>query len=441
MWWLGIWVLILSGVWLPTHAATVTLLYTGNLDGELEPCGCSLQGDLGGLKRHTAVLDDLRAQHPDLVVVGSGGLLKNESIHDRLTGDFILQGVAQQNFDALGVQWTDLAYGAEFIRAAKLPWVASNWRGEGFASQKLIERGEQRIAFFSWLDPDVPAAVMMHSSALGPGSETAALAQALAQAKKDGALTILSTTFELEQAQRRFPLRHVDVLLVKSAYEVYGKPRKVGSTLVLQPGSRGMRFGLATLTFDAKARVRDFQHRVLEMPASITDAPRMKPWYDAYNEALAKDYQARVEQRKKILSPENPFVGANECQACHETQFKVWTKTRHAHAFATLKRVNKAFDPNCIKCHTVGFEQPGGYLDEATTEHLQNVQCEACHGAARAHVTSGGTQKVTNAEWSRSAMCAQCHTPQHSPAFDVKRYWPKIAHGRARTPAANKSTR
>ena len=59
--------LILSP-WL--HAAT--LVYSGNLDSELEPCGCSEEGDLGGLRRHATVLAQLREQHPELVALSSG---------------------------------------------------------------------------------------------------------------------------------------------------------------------------------------------------------------------------------------------------------------------------------------------------------------------------------------------------------------------------------
>ena len=31
-------------------AQTATLIYSGNLDGELEPCGCTAEGDLGGIR-------------------------------------------------------------------------------------------------------------------------------------------------------------------------------------------------------------------------------------------------------------------------------------------------------------------------------------------------------------------------------------------------------
>jgi len=62
------------------------------------------------------------------------------------------------------------------------------------------------------------------------------------------------------------------------------------------------------------------------------------------------------------------------------------------------------------------------------TGHLMGVQCEACHGAGRAHVEAAGGKALPNADWPSEKICAQCHTQPHSPGFDFGRYWPKIAH-------------
>ena len=134
-------------------ATTVDLVYSGNIDGELEPCGCSIEGDLGGILRHATTLKALRAEHPNLFAVSSGGMVVSMSPQDQLTGEYILKGVAQLNYDAIGVQWTDLAYGVDYALQDALPWVSSNWLGDEFVTQSIIERGGQRLHVFSWLDP------------------------------------------------------------------------------------------------------------------------------------------------------------------------------------------------------------------------------------------------------------------------------------------------
>ena len=83
----------------------LTLIYSGNLDGELEPCGCSAEGNLGGIKRRATMLAKLRRENPNMVVVSAGGLLSSDGPGDRLKGEYILKGYASLQYDAIGVQW------------------------------------------------------------------------------------------------------------------------------------------------------------------------------------------------------------------------------------------------------------------------------------------------------------------------------------------------
>ena len=139
------------------QAQAVSLIYSGNLDGELEPCGCSEQGDLGGLKRRAQLLDDLRQQTPNLIVISSGGLIASEGASDRIKSEFILEGFKALHYDAVALQWKDIAYGPDFLKAQDLPWVSSNWKSDSFAKQRTVTRGQGASSFslhmYSWLDP------------------------------------------------------------------------------------------------------------------------------------------------------------------------------------------------------------------------------------------------------------------------------------------------
>lgn len=408
-------------------AQPLTFIYSGNLDGELEPCGCSDEGNLGGIKRRATLLDQLRAETPGLVAISAGGLLSADGPGDRLKGEYILKGYATLGYDAVGVQWRDLAFGVDFALQKSLPWVAGNWHDERIARHKRIRRGAGDIAFFSWLSPeDSPLRDMQGEHAL-VNADAPALAQAVNAAKREGALTVLSTTLPAEAAAKLVDLAQVDILIERAGYEVYAEPRQMGRTLVLKPGSRGMRLGRLDLEW-ADGRIVRWTHAVLPMPESMPDAPRLSAWYEEYNAKVKADYLQRVELRKQQSSGESPFVGEEVCQSCHAAQHKVWAGSEHAKAYGDLENVNKAFDPACIGCHTVGFEKPGGFLDMNITGHLLNVQCESCHGAGRQHVAAAGKAPLVNADWAPEQMCAQCHTQPHSPGFDFKRYWPKIAH-------------
>ena len=413
------------------QAQQLTLVYSGNLDGELEPCGCTEEGDLGGIKRRTNMVDQLRDKHPNLFLVSAGGLLISDTPQDRLTSEYILKGLARLDYDAVGIQWRDLAFGKEFLEQYKLPFVASNMTGNTFSPNRIIRRGQHTLAYFQWLDPAADPQRLMQGQHSSVREDTDSVKQDIAIAKRRGATTILASTLTLEGAQRQLPLDNVDILIIRAKYEEFGEPQQVGNTLVIQPGSRGMRLGRLDLTTASNGDIRKWQHNVISLPKEVGDAPRMANWYEEYNAKVKKEYEKSVALRKALETGESPFAGEQACEECHQEERAVWARSRHSHAFYTLQDVKKAFDPNCIICHTVGFDKSGGFIDPDTTPSLMHVQCESCHGAARTHVESGGAKPVANADWPGIRMCQQCHTQPHSPSFNFDTYWPKIAHGEA----------
>lgn len=406
-----------------------SLIYSGNLDGELEPCGCSIEGNSGGILRRAQKLDALRREIPNLFAISSGGLINNGLQEERLKSQFILDGYAEIGYDAVGVQWPDIRYGVEFAQRETMPWVSSNWLGDEFLASRVIDRGGQSLAFFSWLAPELSPYRAMHGDHRVVSESTGSLVKGLQQSRDRGLMTVLASTYSLQQAQQYLPLDLVDILIVKSAYEEYPDPELVDSTLVLQPGSRGLRLGKLELRFVPGEGVVEWQHEVISLPPAVPNAQRLEAWYQAYNDAVAQAYQESVVKRKAGQAGEiSPFVGEKACQACHTETHAIFKKSRHAKAFSTLERVNKAFDPECIACHSVAFNQPGGFIDAESTRHLKNVQCESCHGAGRGHAESGGQSPLGHQDWAPEQMCAQCHIKTHSPSFDFVNYFTKIRH-------------
>ena len=126
-----------------------------------------------------------------------------------------------------------------------------------------------------------------------------------------------------------------------------------------------------------------------------------------YNAAVKELFFRNLEKKEKQLL-ESPFVGNGVCTGCHTGIVTSWQQSRHAHAFATLENIGKHFDPECLACHVVGlkpwkapenasatdkkFKGGIGFLSLQTTPHLKNVQCENCHGPARAHLENSKPQ-------------------------------------------------
>ncbi len=407
----------------------LTLVYSGNLDGELEPCGCTIDTDFGGILRRASWLDDTRQQQPQLVLISSGGLFLEEMGGDSIKNKHILSGLAQLDYDAIGIQWPDLSLGAELLTRSGLPFTAGNWKSDSVPLSRTITRGERQLFYSQWLDPERSPYQAMPG--LSPVSASPApLQQALAAARAAGQLTILATTLSSDQAGKLFDLSVVDILIIRSAYEQYGEPVMSEGTLVLQPGSRGQRLGRLQLALTADNRIQGWQHEVVELANTIRDAERLKGWYDSYNETLRRAFEEEIKEQQARDKGDTPYVSAQVCAACHQTTHQGWENSDHAMAYDDLEEVGKGFDPHCVSCHVVGYRKPGGFLSVTLTPQLAGVQCENCHGAGREHASSAGTVPTPNRELPREQICSQCHVSDHSPKFRFDDYWPKISHGR-----------
>ena len=135
--------------------------------------------------------------------------------------------------------------------------------------------------------------------------------------------------------------------------------------------------------------------------------------------AMAQDKPAAPASEKAKFT----YVGAEKCKICHKAQYEAWSATKHAKAFDVLKPEEQA-KPECTKCHVTGATAEGTALN--------NVQCEACHGAGSEY------KKLTimnKAKWAADpvaykkmaveaglvypveANCVKCHTKEGNANF------------------------
>lgn len=120
------------------------------------------------------------------------------------------------------------------------------------------------------------------------------------------------------------------------------------------------------------------------------------------------------------------YVGSASCAACHPAQTAQWSTTPHARAWASLVAVNRQFDSDCWRCHATGAHAPDGPQDPRALGPLENVGCEACHGAGRAHAADPSLPMVLSPPTSQ---CTQCHDKkQDDGRFDESTYRPKVLH-------------
>lgn len=119
------------------------------------------------------------------------------------------------------------------------------------------------------------------------------------------------------------------------------------------------------------------------------------------------------------------FVGTAKCVECHEEAYAFWKKTKHAKAWATLEDAGKHFDLTCIGCHTVGYEQAGGFCRLADVKGYEDVGCENCHGPGSIHIEDSDPTSIV-LESPESTCADGCHVPEHSDAFVYEKYLREI---------------
>jgi Cytochrome c554 and c-prime len=105
---------------------------------------------------------------------------------------------------------------------------------------------------------------------------------------------------------------------------------------------------------------------------------------------------------------------ADACKDCHESVYQAWSHTKHASALKRLSAGDQ--EKECVGCHLTG---PKTRIYDGQKVLNAGVQCEACHGAAAAHVTDPQirTGLVRKPD---AATCEECHSAK-GPHF--KGFW------------------
>ena len=135
--------------------------------------------------------------------------------------------------------------------------------------------------------------------------------------------------------------------------------------------------------------------------------------------------------------PESPYVGAAACKPCHEAIYEKWSKSGHQRSFERLASADRT-KPDCLGCHVTGSaDDIAAQLDKPANP---GVQCESCHGPARAHAEQAATSPPAKKGLTLKppeAVCVRCHNSK-SPHFRGFFYTAMVGmvHGKSKAPSA-----
>jgi len=141
----------------PGERVPFTLLLTGDVRGEIEPCGCEPPN--GGLARRVAAVRKYRAEGPVLVLEAGDALAEDVHRLDRERAQLILEAMAATGVGAAAVGEIELAFGLDWLKksavAAGVPYLCANLVDAGgkavFPGRRIVEVGGNRIGVFAVL--------------------------------------------------------------------------------------------------------------------------------------------------------------------------------------------------------------------------------------------------------------------------------------------------
>ncbi|MDI6743934.1 MAG: multiheme c-type cytochrome [Thermodesulfovibrionales bacterium] len=366
---------------------TLNILYTGGVNGELEPCGCSPKTDFGGVARRSGYIAEHQKMLSPYILIDAGNFLDKDTPQGRLKAKAMLKAFGIMKYDVVAILKNEKEFPYNFLSALLKKYKISVISDMPRYRQAISTK---RDAF----DVNVSVNPMNYHK---------------------GKLNILLTDNPISEIKS---LKGWDIIILSSG-EILEEPLKANGTIIVSGYPKGERLGILTLQIDGSGEVLEFKHRWQSLGKDIKE--------DINVRKALKEYDVRVagllKDNSKPLA-EISYLGASKCGECHQPFVESWKKTRHAAAFSSLERTGKSADPECIKCHTAGFGEKGGFYSTKTTPMLTNIQCEACHGPGRDHLLDFSKPMQPVAEY----VCLKCHTKSTSPDFNYPVYLEKIKH-------------
>lgn len=403
----------------------------GDLRGELLPCGCSPEGQLGGLPRRegywAALVRRLPPGREPPVLVDLGNNFPEPSAQGRLKIDVIQSLLGRQPVAAILPGPNELQSGYPALDR-NLPYLATNNEVPGaFLASRTAGPGDARVLILGYLSPGLVYQASQDRFRLAR-LDAALLRryESLVQRERASQAILLFRGDDGELAQFAASGLFTAIVAGNPSGDELTAPteRRVAGYRIPQVPTKGQ--GAVLLTLTPAVRVR-----VDLLKEGIPDGAEARAALKAYDERVKALFFAELTARQE-RAQDSPYVGALVCQTCHAGPFAVWQGTRHTQALHGLEQVGKQYDPECLECHVAGFSR-GGFVSSEATPQLGSVQCENCHGPGKPHVANPTVVKppaawVTEGAAPAESTCRTCHHGAHSPKFSYADYWPRIQH-------------
>ena len=420
---------------------TQLLLFTGNTQAQLEPCGCFI-GQSGGVPRRAKAISALRESGFSPVLVDLGGIQPSQmpgmKPHSFESDDFstdnavmmrdqhrvqtTLTAMEMIGYDAFFPFEAETEIVQNYVVDVSFPFLSSDLTQDS-GSYLIKTVGGKRIAVVGLSINDMREIESISDK----------LNSFLSKVQEQSDF-VVGLSHSPPEVNRQLAREYPSFSAILSPSE--GETEKIGEVILAHCGSKGKTLGALLLTdgeMDISAQVQQ-----IALTEHVSDDPDVRELLDNFYHQVASDHQLQTVSHRLFSSEpfeqddKNSYIGSQACQECHQKEFTQWSHSSHATAFNTLRTVGREYYPECITCHVTGSGYESGYqIGNPDREHLVDVGCETCHGPGKQHVYIPLKENIRGQVPEK--VCMECHTPEHSPGFDqlIEYVMSEVDHSRS----------
>jgi hypothetical protein len=460
----------------------VTLIFSGEQHGYMEPCGCSVTQS-GGLSRRGDLMRQLDEKGWPYTAFDLGGLARKDNLQNRIKFQVMLDALKDLGYKALGLGPEELS-----MERLELGFLVTQAPQRNDPTGLALVNANVEFTLFKDPPTQIAKVVTINGHKIGvtaifgktlvaalfgdagdPNIKVKDPAQslpaAIAELKRQNAevLVLLSHAERSESVElaKKFPDFQI-VATARGPEDGEDSAERIGSSLLVSVGQKGKH--VAIVGYYPEDKARPLRYELVDLDKErFHDTPKMLDRMREYQHMLEASYDGIL---KDLGSPPPPhpsgdtFAGVETCKDCHTKAYDIWKDSKHAHAYESLitgregtkHPIPRNHDLECINCHTTGWDPQGdfpyasGFSSLEKTPKLKDQQCENCHGPAARHVAlelawkkdpktvkkadldaARGRARLKVAEVEKT-LCFKCHDYENDPDFNFAKRWPEIEH-------------
>ena len=453
----------------------LALVFTGGLDGYVEPCGCAGIAQMkGGLSRRNTFFKELREKNWPYIAIDNGGLVKGFGRQEELKFYSMIEPslVHQMEYDAIGIGPNDLHLSADSL----LPYTTNppdhpsvftsanigiyDFNPLFTAPFRVIDKHGVRIGVTSiisksWM-PNAGISNILHDD---PIKRLEKIVPQMEESRCNWLILISHASLEETLAiSQTFPQFGIIVCADTPSEPPLMTPKLVAESnparYLIETGEKG-KFAIVIGFFGTDYRTVKYQRVAFD--SRFKNDRLIVGQMQCYQDNLKDELETKGYAGFGIRPVPSPnadilgkYVGSAKCESCHDESYRIWKRSGHAKAWESLAETSvpkRIYDPECVCCHVVGWNPEerypflSGFSNEKgnVTLDLVNVGCENCHGPGEKHVAAESGSNEAEQERLRAALrlpideqgqrfCYTCHDLDNSPNFNFEAYWEKIEH-------------